>query len=300
MSRPRASFTTSPPPHASTSRGDPTTRGTARKRRVPVEDYSANLSTEQIEGLRRQSNLSTLSLSPRRPGTALSGSTATTRPRRTPGFHQGDESSYIIDGEDGAEPCFTLVDRMRNWRNDAMTQHLYGTAEFWGSKVFGLTGRLQLLHCSRARPTSQLTPVKQATRTTPSGWRRPTSSRISTAKQSIFLRPFDRRTPPAHRLQPRPLVASPTPVSPVATSRRNARCGWANGRRLWRWWEGEVHWDPIRAARLQATGESGFVFSSALISVAERACSPSLRPCSSPLRLLISEASSICISAPLI
>jgi len=116
-----------------------------------VEEYSAaNLSTEQIEGLRRQSNLSTLSLSPRRPGTALSGSTATTRPRRTPGFHQGDESSYIIDGEEEAAPNFTLVDRMRNWRNDAMTQHLYGTAEFWGSKVFGLTGKLDLLYRYRA------------------------------------------------------------------------------------------------------------------------------------------------------
>lgn len=106
-----------------------------------MEDYSANLSTEQMEGLRKQSNLSTLSLSPRRPGTALSGSTATTRPRRTPGFHQGDESSYILPGPEETEPSFTLVDRMRNWRNDAMTQHLYGTAEFWGSKVFGLTSK---------------------------------------------------------------------------------------------------------------------------------------------------------------
>ncbi|KAI5474174.1 cell division control protein Cdc16 [Pseudohyphozyma bogoriensis] len=33
-----------------------------------------------------------------------------------------------------------MVDRMRNWRNDAMTQHLYATADFWGSKVFGITG----------------------------------------------------------------------------------------------------------------------------------------------------------------
>ena len=82
--------------------------------------------------LRRQSNLSTLSLSPRPPTTS---STATTRPRRTPGYQQ-DESSYIEE-----EP-YTLVDRLRNWRNDAMTQHLYGTAEFWGSKVFGLTGVL--------------------------------------------------------------------------------------------------------------------------------------------------------------
>lgn len=207
MSRPRPSFTTSPPPHASTSRGDPTTRGTARKRRAPVEDYSANLSTEQIEGLRRQSNLSTLSLSPRRPGTALSGSTATTRPRRTPGFHQGDESSYIIDGEDEAESNFTLVDRMRNWRNDAMTQHLYGTAEFWGSKVFGLTGRLHSLYRFHASWTLNLTLIKQATRTMPSGWRRPTSSPTSTVKRSVFLQPFDHHTLPVPLPQLRPLDA---------------------------------------------------------------------------------------------
>lgn len=43
-----------------------------------------------------------------------------------------------VEGE--AQEDFTMVDRMRNWRNDAMTQHLYGTAQFWGSKVFGLTG----------------------------------------------------------------------------------------------------------------------------------------------------------------
>lgn len=104
-----------------------------------------------MEGLRRQSNLSTLSLSPRRPGTALSGSTATARPRRTPGFHQGDESSYIVD-EEGEEVPYTLVDRIRNWRNDAMTQHLYGTAEFWGSKVFGLTGEATSTSCSSALP----------------------------------------------------------------------------------------------------------------------------------------------------
>jgi anaphase-promoting complex subunit 6 len=50
-----------------------------------------------------------------------------------------DESLGEMEEEEGG-----MVERMRNWRNDAMTQHLYGTAEFWGGKVFGMTGELQL------------------------------------------------------------------------------------------------------------------------------------------------------------
>lgn len=34
---------------------------------------------------------------------------------------------------------WTLVDRMRTWRNDAINQHLYSTAIFWGSKTFSRT-----------------------------------------------------------------------------------------------------------------------------------------------------------------
>lgn len=34
---------------------------------------------------------------------------------------------------------WTLTDRMRIWRNDALNQHLYTTAIFWGSKVFTKT-----------------------------------------------------------------------------------------------------------------------------------------------------------------
>ncbi|KAM0754433.1 cell division control protein 16 [Meredithblackwellia eburnea MCA 4105] len=112
----------------------------------------SHLSTDQVENLRRQSGLSTLSLSPRRPGTAASGSTATTKaPRRTSvlsrAYHGPDGSFGMgVPGADGVleeeddKDDWTLVDRMRNWRNDAMTQHLYSTANFWGSKVFGITG----------------------------------------------------------------------------------------------------------------------------------------------------------------
>lgn len=111
-------------------------------------DISGNASHDAVEGLIRQANLSTLSLSPRRPTGATStgtGSTATTRPRRAARYTLDEQSfqrhaQQERDNDDAQEPPpFTLVDRMRNWRNDAMTQHLYGTAEFWGSKVFEMT-----------------------------------------------------------------------------------------------------------------------------------------------------------------
>lgn len=105
--------------------------------------FNADLSHEQVENLRRQSGLSTLSLSPRRPSLAQSGSTATTRPRRGTGLGytmQADETSYMAEEEEEEAVPWTMVDRMRNWRNDAMTQHLYESAKFWGGKVLGLTG----------------------------------------------------------------------------------------------------------------------------------------------------------------
>lgn len=112
----------------------------------------SNLSIDQVDSLRRQSNLSTLSLSPRRPSLARSSSTATTTraPRRgTPlayatgngagGDRTEDDSGFLGQSVDEAAP-WTMVDRLRNWRNDAMTQHLYDSAKFWGGKVLGITG----------------------------------------------------------------------------------------------------------------------------------------------------------------
>ena len=37
------------------------------------------------------------------------------------------------------DPREEIVDRFRLWRHDAMTQHLYETAIFWGDKVFTWT-----------------------------------------------------------------------------------------------------------------------------------------------------------------
>ncbi|GAA5997071.1 hypothetical protein JCM5350_007746 [Sporobolomyces pararoseus] len=116
---------------------------TSRKQRNKKTLFETSLSHDQVENLRRQSGLSTLSLSPRRPSLANSGSTATTRPRRggtgLAYSAQGDESSYMDQEDEQDQAPWTMVDRMRNWRNDAMTQHLYDSAKFWGGKVFGLT-----------------------------------------------------------------------------------------------------------------------------------------------------------------
>ncbi|GAA6010469.1 hypothetical protein JCM11491_006953 [Sporobolomyces phaffii] len=115
---------------------------TSRKQPTKKSLFESNLSHDQVENLRRQSSLSTLSLSPRRPSLANSGSTATTRPRRgATGLAYnsiGDDTSLMDDEEDSSAP-WTMIDRMRNWRNDAMTQHLYDSAKFWGGKVLGLT-----------------------------------------------------------------------------------------------------------------------------------------------------------------
>ncbi|KAK4053503.1 anaphase-promoting complex subunit Cut9 [Microbotryomycetes sp. JL201] len=101
--------------------------------------------------LSKQADLSTLSLSPRRPKSSATSGASTTRPSKRTSKQQRsrlNQDSFDADADaatdeqaavngDGAP--FTLIDRMRNWRNDAMTQHLYSTAQFWGSKVFHLT-----------------------------------------------------------------------------------------------------------------------------------------------------------------
>lgn len=49
--------------------------------------------------------------------------------------HGDDEG---IDGEPEAYE-WGMVDRMRLWRHDALMQHLYETAAFWGDKVVSWT-----------------------------------------------------------------------------------------------------------------------------------------------------------------
>ena len=59
----------------------------------------------------------------------------------------GDES--LTAGADGAEAgdgSWGMVDSMRLWRQDAILQHLYETAAFWGDKILSWTGeRLPIL-----------------------------------------------------------------------------------------------------------------------------------------------------------
>ncbi|KAF9507486.1 hypothetical protein BS47DRAFT_1321216 [Hydnum rufescens UP504] len=50
-----------------------------------------------------------------------------------------DERKTNRSGSNDSDPRGEIVDRFRLWRHDAMTQHLYQTAIFWGDKVFTWT-----------------------------------------------------------------------------------------------------------------------------------------------------------------
>lgn len=43
------------------------------------------------------------------------------------------------DDDDDEDHEWGMVDRMRLWRHDAMMQHLYDTAAFWGDKILSWT-----------------------------------------------------------------------------------------------------------------------------------------------------------------
>ncbi|KAJ7227065.1 cell division control protein 16 [Mycena pura] len=49
-------------------------------------------------------------------------------------FHYSDD-----DADDESEYEWGMVDRMRLWRHDALMQHLYSTAAFWGDKILSWT-----------------------------------------------------------------------------------------------------------------------------------------------------------------
>jgi hypothetical protein len=64
---------------------------------------------------------------------------------------EDEETSMRLDheGEDDVEEdrgdWEKMVDNMRMWRHDAILQHLYETAAFWGDKVLSWTGPSSLL-----------------------------------------------------------------------------------------------------------------------------------------------------------
>jgi anaphase-promoting complex subunit 6 len=51
----------------------------------------------------------------------------------------GEEDS---DEDEEEEVTWSMIDSMRLWRNDAIVQHMYETAAFWGDKILSWTGEL--------------------------------------------------------------------------------------------------------------------------------------------------------------
>jgi anaphase-promoting complex subunit 6 len=55
-----------------------------------------------------------------------------------------DTTDVFQDSDDDADDEYDsyewgMVDRMRLWRHDALMQHLYETAAFWGDKILSWT-----------------------------------------------------------------------------------------------------------------------------------------------------------------
>ena len=48
------------------------------------------------------------------------------------------------DDDDPDDMSWGMIDSMRLWRNDAIIQHLYETAAFWGDKILSWTGKFYL------------------------------------------------------------------------------------------------------------------------------------------------------------
>lgn len=65
-----------------------------------------------------------------------------TRSRSRLGLQKDPHESEMEDEDTEAEEEkeWKMVDQMRIWRHDAMIQHLYETAIFWGDKLLSLTG----------------------------------------------------------------------------------------------------------------------------------------------------------------
>lgn len=54
---------------------------------------------------------------------------------------QTDEQADVDEDEEAdSERTWSMVDSMRLWRHDAIMQHLYETAAFWGDKILSWTG----------------------------------------------------------------------------------------------------------------------------------------------------------------
>jgi anaphase-promoting complex subunit 6 len=102
---------------------------------------------------------SPLRSSPRRPRRPKDGSSRNPHPLAndtTDIFQDSDD-----DADDESEYEWGMVDRMRLWRHDALMQHLYDTAAFWGDKIVSWTSASRSFNLPRVAhlpKTIQMTP----------------------------------------------------------------------------------------------------------------------------------------------
>jgi anaphase-promoting complex subunit 6 len=54
------------------------------------------------------------------------------------------------DADDESEYEWGMVDRLRLWRHDALMQHLYETAAFWGDKILSWTSEVSSILSSES------------------------------------------------------------------------------------------------------------------------------------------------------
>lgn len=66
-----------------------------------------------------------------------------TSPRKRSSRDEGMTSEEEEDAEVEEGKSWGMVDSMRLWRHDAIMQHLYETAAFWGDKILSWTGELR-------------------------------------------------------------------------------------------------------------------------------------------------------------
>lgn len=57
---------------------------------------------------------------------------------------RGDDEMDEREEDEDEEKSWGMVDSMRLWRHDAIMQHLYDTAAFWGDKILSWTGKVFL------------------------------------------------------------------------------------------------------------------------------------------------------------
>lgn len=102
--------------------------------------FTPNASTSGIPPV-LDPNSSTFQASPRTKADSQSGKRSARHPlaesQNGPGMvsdQEGDDEGDGLERDD-----WTMVDRMRLWRHDALMQHLYETAAFWGDKVLSWT-----------------------------------------------------------------------------------------------------------------------------------------------------------------